>query len=188
MTASNLVRSGSVDRSACHGRDGRRIVGQRIVPAARAQPIDVALRQHRAQPRAELAAPVEIPEQRLPRAASAVAHAIEIGVQRVGEIAGVAGGIDGVGRPVEQWPMHGDEGLPRLVLARRTGDGQREVFQMERRHIALGFLRRGRSVRKCVRETDRERGRKGFTRHRPPLGARGVVQALEQRRVERGAG
>ena len=61
----------------------------------------MTLRQHGREPGAELAAAVEVAEQRLTDAV-ALAQSVEVGVERIGEIARAAGRIDRVRGAIER--------------------------------------------------------------------------------------
>src|SRR5262249_50831408 len=81
-----------------------------------AQPIDVALREHGAQPCREAAAALKVLKQRSALAA-AVPDAVELGVQRVGELSRAAARIERVSGAVQHGPVLEDETLPGLRVS-----------------------------------------------------------------------
>src|SRR5262245_44399334 len=94
------------------------LVGKRLHPPVRADAIDVSLRQHGAQPRRQTAAALKVSKERL---------AVEIRIQRIGEIARTARGVEGVGGTVEDRPVLEDEALPRLLVPGRALTRELEV-------------------------------------------------------------
>src|SRR6476659_8952005 len=94
------------------------------------QSIDMPLRKNCSQPGDQAAAAVEVAEERLAFAAS-LAQPEELAVQRLGEVARAATGIERIGRAVQQRPMLQNEVVPRALVAISARARQREVFQMQ---------------------------------------------------------
>ena len=116
-------------RSSDRARRRGVLIGQRLETPGASHAVDVTLREHGAQPRAQTAAAVKVLEQRPPLAA-ALDEAEQLAVQRVGQFARTAGGIDSVGRSIEHRTMLADEVLPRAFVPTRAGAGEREILQM----------------------------------------------------------
>ena len=112
--------------------------------------VDVPLRQHGPEPRGQAAASVEVAEQRLPPAVT-VAKPEQFGVQRIGDLAGPAARVERVRRPIEQRALLEDEVFPRLVVARGTRAGEREIVEVQRRTVALEIASRRRLSRERAR-------------------------------------
>ena len=74
---------------------------------------------------------MKIPEQRLSRL-SALVHAVQIGVQRIGQFARAAGRIERIGRTIEVRPHFQDEVIPCVSVPFRACAREREILQMKR--------------------------------------------------------
>src|SRR5439155_11441096 len=128
-TAERLLYERDVARSIrirVLGARGNVSVGQRFHPALDAHAIDVALREDGAQPRGQTAATLVIPQQRLPFAAAAL-HAVQIGIQRVGDLARALRAIERVGGAIEKRPVLANEPLPRVLVAVGTQPCELEI-------------------------------------------------------------
>ena len=163
---------------------------ERLDSARAANLVHVPLRQDGAKPRAELAAPVEIIEERF-SAALGFAQAVQIGVKRIGEVArgGVLpGGIadDGSRRAIKLGAKFRHEKIPRGGIAKAACKRQREVGGVQRFQIRFDFLRVdfpgiGRGARKSPRGADFERGLKLLAREIPFRGRGGPEPAAFDR-------
>jgi len=91
-----------------------------------AQAIDIALREHRAQPGGQAAAALIVAKQRLPLA-SARRHAIQLRIQRIGEFTRALRAIERVGGTIQQRPIFTDEPLPRVLIASSTQTRELEI-------------------------------------------------------------
>ena len=89
------------------------------------------LGQHSAQPGREAAPAMEIPEQRLARLV-ATRHAVQIGIERVGELACTASRVDRIGAAIQHGSMFADEVLPGFILSGGAAARERQVLEMER--------------------------------------------------------
>ena len=116
-----------------NGRLFSDLVGERFEPALHADAIDVALREHRAQPRGEAAPPVEIVKQRAPFAV-AFLQTVQVGIQRVGELAGAAAWIERIGRSIQHGPVFEDKSFPGRLVTGRALPRKREIFDVKRAH------------------------------------------------------
>ena len=119
----------------CYRRGRRIIFCDRLGAARCAQAIDVALREHRAQPSAEPAAAMKIAEKRLTHAV-AFGEAEQVGEQRVRQLARAAARVDRIGCTKQAGTVCGQEMIPgrfEPLCARRS---QREILHVHRVHIA----------------------------------------------------
>jgi hypothetical protein len=164
-------------------RAWRLVFRQRIVTADAPDPIDVALRQHRAQPRGQTAASVEVAEM---RSALAVTHVEpeQLAVERVREIARPASGIDGIRRSVQNRPMLANEMLPRRLRSLRARARERQVFDVERLEIPLELTRVRRLGGERLLCTRLQRRGEDVHRQRPSVGTRFPVKPLDDRAIE----
>ena len=115
------------------------LVRERLESPLRAQTIDVPLSEYGSQPRGETASPVEIPEQRSPLAV-AFLHAIQVGVQSIGQVASATARIEGIGRAIEERPVLEDQALPGLLVSGGALARELEVGAVERGHSRYSGL------------------------------------------------
>jgi hypothetical protein len=101
-----------------------RFLGQRFEASLGTQPIDVTLRQDRAQPRGEAAAAIEVPEERPP---IAIPDPVQLGIQCVGQLASTAGWIERLRRAEKYRTVLADEALPGLLVAGRAPACELEI-------------------------------------------------------------
>ncbi len=148
-----------------------RFILERFRPARAANFVHVPLRQHGAKPRAELAAPVKIIEQRF-SAALGFAEAIQIGVERIGQLARVGvlpGGVtcDGARGAVQLGAELRDEEIPRRGTAEAARASKREVGCVQGVEMRFDLFSVGRSIWKSLRGAAFERGLKLLAREIP---------------------
>ncbi len=119
------------------------------------------------------------------RAAFAVAflQPEEIRVDRIGQLARAAGGIDGIGRPVEHRTVLAHEMIPRGFGAFGAGAGQRQVGEVQGRQVPLEPLAVLRPVRQRLGGAPLERGRERALGHTPSRGLSLLIQARDEGRV-----
>ena len=131
--ATSSGASGSAPAANCPGVARLQgLVRQRLEASRRTFGIHESLRKHRAQPRGEAAAAVEIAEEGLPDTAADV-ESVELRVQGVGQLARRAGGVDGVASAVQHRTILEHEVIPR---ASRTGGAcrrDRQILEVQRR-------------------------------------------------------
>jgi len=104
-------------------------IGQRFEPTNASDTIDVTLREHGTQPRAQTAAAVKVLEERSALAA-ALGEAEEFAIQRVRQFPRTTGGIDGIRCSIQHRTMLTDEVLPGAFVPIRARAGERQIFQM----------------------------------------------------------
>ena len=69
--------------------------------------------------------------------AGALGRPVEIGVERIRQLARAARRVERVGRSIERRPVLAHEMLPRGLVAVRAGAGQREILQVQRLQVPL---------------------------------------------------
>jgi hypothetical protein len=142
----------------------------------------MALGKNRAQPRRQTASPVEVAEQRLARVAAGV-EAVELGIERIGQVASAARRIERVGSPIERGSMFLHELVPGCFVAGLAGARQGEIFQPERLQVAGELVPIGRCGGERSRRAPFERLGKGAEVNVPSLGLRLAMQPRRQRTV-----
>src|SRR5687767_4681491 len=137
----------------------------------------MALRQHRAQPGGQAAAPMKVPQQRLADSASLI-EAVKICVKRIGKLARGARRVERISGAIQTGPHFEDEMIPGRGVSEHTGTRQGQIFEVERgqvsRHVA--WCRAAR--RKRLGAARFERGRKCRRRYTPTLRLRLTIQAV----------
>jgi hypothetical protein len=119
----------------CNGRGncvGAILVWQRVDAMGRANTVNEPLREHGAKPRLQRTAAVVIREQRLtlavtfsnprrlPRLLARSGQTIQLGVERIRDLARAAGSIEGIGGPIQHRSMLPHEMIPRSLIPRRA--------------------------------------------------------------------
>src|SRR5204862_8044670 len=117
-------------RSRVLARPGDLFAGQRLHPAPGAHAIDVALGEHRAQPRRQAAAPLVVAKKRLPLP-GALVDPVQIGVQGIGDLARSLRTIERVGGPIKERPVLANEPLPRVLVSFGTQPCEIEIGGMD---------------------------------------------------------
>jgi hypothetical protein len=144
-----------------------------------AQPIDVPLRQHRAEPRRQTAASMEVAEQRSPLA-RAIFNAEEIGIERIRQVASFATRIDRVRGSIEKRPVRQDEVIPRRIIPVRARARERQIVKMKRGQVALELSRIGSASGKCALGARLKCLGKTILRHAPSLAFRVAITAVDE--------
>jgi hypothetical protein len=100
----------------------------------------VTLREHGAQPRREAAPAVILAQQRC-AASFGNACAVEVGVDRVRQFPRAARSVERVGRPIQHGTEFLDEYVPRLFVAIRAPEREREIVEVKSRQELLDLAR-----------------------------------------------
>ena len=155
---------------------------ERRLAARGTHAVNLALREHGAQPGPQAAPSVEVSEERTPLPI-AFLQSEEIGVNRIGQLARAAGGIDGVGRAVEHRSVLAYEMIPRAFRALGTGAGECQVREVQGRQVTLESLLVLRPVRQRLGGALLERGRERSLGHTPSRGLSLLIKARDEGRV-----
>jgi len=158
---------------------GLAVVLERFRFSRAADFVHMALGEHGVKPGGELAAPVEIFEERFSAAVGFAAarlaiggQAVQVGVERIGEVASVGvprGGVanDGAGRAIQLGAKLRHEEIPRGWIAQAAGEGQRKIGGVQALEIRVDFLGIGRRARKSPRGAAFQSGLKLLAREIP---------------------
>lgn len=168
-------------RRCDHG--GRCLVWQRLRAALGPPAVDMPLRQHRAQPGCETAPSVKVTKQRLSLAAEML-EPIKIGIQRVGQIACAACGIERIGRAIQHAPLLVHEVLPGPIVTRGTRTREREIAEVQRGQIAIQLTCGRNPVAKRPTGARLERLGEQTDRKAPSLSLCLAIQPFDQRLVD----
>ncbi len=164
-----------IGRAIRHRREA--IVVERDAPALESNAIDPSLRKDGTQPGRETAATVKIPEQRF-TAFARTAHAVELGVQRIGDLTRGAGCVEGVCGAIEDGTVHRDKMLPRSLIADAACAREREIFEVKAAEVSLDL------AGGCgAHDSPFERLIEHRQRDGPALGVRAAVTPLQQLRL-----
>jgi hypothetical protein len=161
---------------------GRLLVGQRFQPTRRTQPIDVPLRENRAQPGRQTASTVKISKQAL-AGTFTLTHTKEIAVKGVGQLARTAAWIDRVGASVKERPELTDEVFPRAVITRGARACERQIFQVKGLEKSCDLFLVERSPGEEFCGAGLERSFEVGPRQVPPLGSCPAEQPFPKRDV-----
>src|SRR6185436_16780308 len=85
--------------------------------------------------RRKRAAPVEVSEKRLPFTI-AFADAIEVGIERVGQLTRTDARSQGIGGAIQHRPVLADEVLPGAFVTNRASACERQIVEMETTEIS----------------------------------------------------
>ena len=137
------------------------------------------LREHGAQPRRQTAPAVKVAEERLTFAVL-FPGAVEIGVERVGQIARAARRIECVGGAIQVQPLFRDEVFPRRIASGRAAARKRQIPHMQRPQVLLDLC--GRRIRLAKRVTNArlQRPREVGLRDGPRPGIRLAMKARDK--------
>ena len=122
-------------RTSAAPRDlnGRIFLGQALETTSGAQPSTWRCAARR-EARGQGASAVEVTEERLPDAAL-LGQSVQVRIQRIGELAGVSGGIDRISRSIENGAKREHEVVPRPVVSGCARARKRQVFEVKRFEI-----------------------------------------------------
>src|SRR5438552_10154937 len=71
---------------------------------------------------------------------------VQLGVERIGQLAGAATWLDRVGRSIQQRPVLAHEMFPGRIISLGTRGGHREIGEVQRFTKPLDLARRGNTV------------------------------------------
>ena len=176
------MRAARVWRCRGHARHGLGIVGRiPLIEACRgAAGVDVALHEHRAQPRHQTA-PAVIPREEGRPLAPSVRHTVQLGVNRIREFP-VRVSRDTAGRGIERGAALEHDVVPGCPVTCPARARQGEIGHMQRLQVRRDVRRAG-AVREAVQGAAVEGLCKRLIVQRPSRRAALPVQALEQRAV-----